>query len=281
MKSDLSLDERPRQRRPKRLLNGHSPPLKTPGAALSRSLPGSSMVKVLRRLDQLSEAREYLYCSPISKPPHDQQPPIPRYVFVGDQPGESQIRLGIFAEIKGPDHAGCRAIADFIADLVNFPSLGSAFRIYAYPRVDPGSFATPPKRTDHRLLDETRRNLKPVEASIIERELFVVQFQGLIVVQTAEENEGFQVTIDNPNLHDVLVLPIVEALQSAFPTMHYTALDSSWSIVADSGLKQKPFKLTLRTPRSAWESLYAIGLRIALHTAIDCYRSYLAQANNI
>jgi hypothetical protein len=281
MKSDLYLDERPRQERSKRLLNGHSPPSKTATTTLNRSTPGSQAAKLLRRLDQLSEAGDYLYRSPISRPPHHKQVPVPRYVFLGDQPGDSEIRLGIFAGIEGHNHAGFRAIADFLADLVAFPSLGSALRIYAYPMVNQEDFEASPKPPDHHLPDETRRKLKPAEASMIERELFVVQFQGLIVVQTTAENEGFRVAIDNSNLHEVLVLPIVEALGSLFSTAHDSVFDPSWSLVADSGLKHRPFKLTLGIPQSAWESLYATGLRIALHTAIDSYRSYLAQANNI
>jgi hypothetical protein len=281
MKSNLSLDERPLQEQAKRLLNGHSPPLKTASTTLNLSTPDSQATQLLRRFDQLSEAGEYLYRSPISRPPHHKLLPIPRYVFLGDQPGESEIRLGIFARIEGHNHAGSRAIADFIADLIAFPSLGSAFRIYAYPIVNQGSLEKSPKQPDRHLSEETRRQLKPGEASILERELFVVQFQGVIVVQTTEENEGLQVTIDNPNLHKVLVVPIVETLRSLFPTTAYSDLNPSWSIVADNGPKQRPFELTLGIPRSAWESLYAIGLRIALHTAIDSYRSYLAQANNI
>ncbi len=90
-------------------------------------------------------------------------------------------------------------MADFISDLVAFPSPGSAFRIYAYPVVNQGSLETPPQQPDHRPFDESRRKLKPAEASVIERELFVVQFHGLIVIQTAEENEGLQATVNNTN----------------------------------------------------------------------------------
>jgi hypothetical protein len=281
MKSDLYLPERPRQEQSKRLLHGQAPPPKIAAASPNRSIHRSQTAKLLHRLDQLSEAREYLYRSPISRPPHDQQPLIPRYVFVGDQPGESEIRLGLFAGLEGNYSAGPRAMADFISDLVAFPSLGSAFRIYAYPVVNQGSLETPPQQPDHRPFDQSRRKLKPAEASIIERELFVVQFHGLIVIQTAEESEGLQATVDNTNLHDVLVLPIIEALRSLFPVTQVPVFDPSGSIIADGGLKQRPFELTLRVPRSGWETLYAVALRIALHAAIDSYRSSLAQANNI
>jgi hypothetical protein len=109
---------------------------------LNRPTSGSRTVKLLDRLDHLSQTRENLQWTPISKPAHHRLPQIPRYVFVGDQPDESEIRLGIFAGLRGDDDAGPKAVADFIDDLVAFPLLGSAFRIYAYPIVNPVSIET-------------------------------------------------------------------------------------------------------------------------------------------
>ena len=238
---------------------------------------------MLSRLEQLSQTRQHLYSTSISTPAHHRLPQVPRYVFVGDQPGESEIRLGIFAGLRGDDNAGPKAIADFIDDLVAFPGLGSAFRIYAYPIVNPASLetGTPFKQADHSLIHETGRKLKSPVAYLIERELFVVQFHGLIVIHIADEIEGLQAAVYGANLYDVLVSPILSSLRTLFPTTEHSILDSSLSLTADAGLKQRPFELTLLIPSSGWQPFYSIGLRIALHTVVDHYRSYLAQANNI
>jgi len=114
-----------------------------------------------------------------------------------------------------------------------------------------------------------------------QRELFAVQFQGLIVIHTADEIERLQAGVYGANLHDTLVSPILSSLRSFFPTAEHSVVDSSWSLTVDASLKQRPFELTLRIRSSGWQTLYSIGLRIALHTAVDRYRSYLAQANNI
>lgn len=216
-------------------------------------------------------------------PAHHGLPQIPRYVFVGDQPGESEIRLGIFAGLRGDDNAGPNAIRDFIDDLVAFPGLGSAFRIYAYPIVNPVGIETetPLKQADRNSTNKTGRKLKSPLAYLIERELFVVQFQGLIVIHTTDEIEGLQATVHGANLHDVLVSPIVSSLRSLIPTTDDPVLDSSLFLTADAGLKQRPFELTLRIASSGWQPLYSLGLRIALHTVLEHYRLYLAQANNI
>ena len=87
---------------------------------------------------------------------------------------------------RGEDHAGARAIVDFIDDLVAIPSLGSAYRIYAYPTANPLSYTNgaPRKQTDRTVANETGRKVKFPEADLIEREIFVVQFHGLVIIET-------------------------------------------------------------------------------------------------
>jgi hypothetical protein len=81
-------------------LNGHSSPPPAAAAILGDPPSGSQAAKLLARLDQLSRPQARLYSSPISVPPRYGSPGIPRYIFVGDQPGESEIRLGIFAGLQ-------------------------------------------------------------------------------------------------------------------------------------------------------------------------------------
>ena len=136
-KFKLHAPERQRKNRLQTPLNGNSPPAVSGSAILKDPPSGSRAAKLLGHLDLLSQRRGRLYSSPISAPPHYKSPEIPRYIFVGDQPGESEIRLGIFAGLRGDDNVGAQAIVEFIDDLVAMPSLGSAFRIYAYPSANP------------------------------------------------------------------------------------------------------------------------------------------------
>jgi hypothetical protein len=253
-------------------------------SAILRDSPSAwQAAKLLGHLDHLSQPRGRLYSSPISAPSHYRWPEIPRYIFVGDQPGESEIRLGIFAGLREEDHAGAKAIVEFIDDLVAMPSLGSAFRIYAYPTATPLSYTTEARRkqTDRTVVNENGRKVKFPEAELIEREIFVVQFHGLVIIHTTDEPEGLQAAVYGANLHQALVSPILSSLRPLFPTTELRALDTSFSLTADAVLKQRPFELVLHIPRSGWPGLYSMGLRIALHTALEHYRSYLAQANNI
>jgi murein peptide amidase A len=283
MQSNLPIHKQPRRARSETPFKSHGPRSILGAAAMQHSLDGSQPAKLLRHLDQLSQTGAHLHNTPISTPEHDKLPQIPRYVFVGDQPGESEIRLGIFAGFRPHDKAGPQAVADFIEDLVNFPSLGSAYRIYAYPIANPIGFETPrpSKRQGRSHNPEVGPKVKSPEVHLIEREQFVVQFQGLIVIHAADEIAELQAAVFGANLHDALVSPILSSLRPLLPTTESSVPDPAWSLTADADLKQRPFELTLRLPSSGWQTLYSIGLRIALHTAVDRYRSYLAQANNI
>jgi murein peptide amidase A len=283
MQSNLSIHKRPRRARSETPLRSRFSRPRSEAASLQHSLSGSQAAKLVRRLDRLSQTGAHLHSTPISTPEHDKLPQIPRYVFVGDQPGESEIRLGIFAGLRPEDKAGPQAVADFIEDLVTLPSLGTAYRIYAYPIANPIGFETPrpSKRQSRSHNPEAGPKVKSPEVHLIEREQFVVQFQGLIIIHTADEIEGLQAAVYGANLQDALVSPILSSLRPLLPITESSVPDPSWSLTADADLKQKPFELTLRLPSSGWQTLYSIGLRIALHTAVDRYRSYLAQANNI
>ena len=282
-KLKVHLPERPPKKQLEVPLNRHSQPPLSGSAILKDRQSGWQATKLLGHLDRLSQPRVHLYSSPISGSPPYRLPQIPRYIFVGDQPGESEIRLGIFAGLRGDDDVGTKAIVEFIDDLVGTPSLGSAFRIYAYPTVNPSSdtTGTPRKQTDGNALNEAGRKAKSPEAYLIEREIFVVQFHGLVVIHAIDEPEGLQVAVYGANLHEALVSPILSSLRPLFPAAEFPVLNSSFFFTADAVPKQRPFELALRIPRSGWRGLYSIGLRIALHTAVEQYRSYLAQANNI
>lgn len=101
MKSNLHLQERPRQIWSETPPKSQNSPRILGAPILNRPGSGSRTAKLLDRLDYLSQTREHLHRTRISTPAYHRLPQIPRYVFVGDQPGESEIRLGIFAGLRG------------------------------------------------------------------------------------------------------------------------------------------------------------------------------------
>jgi hypothetical protein len=239
----------------------------------------SPVGKILRPLDQLSRRREHLYSTRILTGGHRASSLISRFVFEGDQWRESPIRIGIFAGLRGDDQVGPGAISAFLADLVALPDLGNDLRLYAYPIVSAPSFETgaSSSRSSRYIINQIGCKLLSPETYQIEREIFAIAFDGIITIQIAEEINNMRVAISDPHLHDVLVEPILSSLKPFLPDIDAEGGDTCRSLTKGTLRKQRPFELTLRVPLSGWRGLYAIAVRIALHTAVDCYRSYVTQ----
>jgi hypothetical protein len=237
----------------------------------------SRVGKILRPLDQLSGRREHLYSTRILTGGHRSSSQISRYVFEGDQWRESPIRIGVFAGLRGDDQVGPGAISTFLADLVALPHLGNNLRIYAYPIVSAASFetATPSSRSSHYIINQIGCNLLSPETYQIEREIFAIAFDGIITIRLEEEINNMRVAISDPHLHEALVDPILSSLEPFLPDIEAGDAHTCRSLTGGVRRNQRPFELTFRVPSSGWMGLYAIALRIALHTAVDCYRSYV------
>jgi hypothetical protein len=248
----------------------------TPVATAQYPRSETPSAKVLRSLDQLSQKKEHLYSTRILTGGHRPSSQICRYVFAGDQL-RAPIRIGIFAGLRGDDTVGPAAVATFLEDLVAIPQLGEGLRVYAYPVVHPGSFepATASVRRSAYIIDQIGCRIFSSESYQIEREIFAIAFDGIITIRLEDEMKNLKVGISDARWHDVLVRPILSSLKPFLPNIEGCVGDFRRSLMVDNGLKRKPFELTLHVPSSGWSGLYSIGLRIALHTVVDCYRNYV------
>jgi hypothetical protein len=235
--------------------------------------------KVLRSLDQLSQKREHLYSTRILTGGHRTSSQISRYVFEGHQSRGTPIRIGIFAGLRGDDSVGPGAVARFLEDLVALPQLGESFRIYAYPVVHAANFetATSSFRQSEYIINQIGCKVLSSESYQIEREIFAIAFDGIITIRLVDEIKNLKVGISDTRLHDVLVRPIVSTLEPFLPTIEGCVCDSPRFLTAGNGLKRKPFELTFQVPSSGWSGLQSIGLRIALHRIVDCFRRYVVR----
>jgi hypothetical protein len=235
----------------------------------------SPVSKVLTPLDQLSQTRQHLYATRILTGGRRASSQISRYVFEGDQLRESPIRIGIFAGLSGDDEVGPEAVSTFLADLVALPHLGNNLRIYAYPIVSAVSYerTTPSYRPSQYIINQIGCKIMSSETYQIEREIFAIAFDGIITIRVEEEIRNFKVGISDPHLHGALVRPILSSLESVLPNIEDQDSGPRRSLTAGVSLKQRPLELIFRVPASGWSGLYALGLRIALHTAVDSYRS--------
>jgi hypothetical protein len=236
--------------------------------------------KALRSLDQLSQQSNHLYSTRILTGVNRTSSQICRYVFEGDQWRGTPIRIGIFAGLRGDNTVGPGAVARFLEDLVALPELGESLRIYAYPVVHAASFenATPSLRRSEYIINQIGCKILSSENYQIEREIFAIAFDGIITIRLEDEIKNFKVGISDARLDDVLVRPILSALKPFLPNVEGGVSGSRRFLTAGNGLKRKPFELTFQVPSSGWSGLHSIGLRIALHTVVDCYRRYVMRS---
>ena len=276
MKMNLLAEEfKPRQR-----LNLTSNAYEPAQAAVPKYSRAESRVsKVLRPLDQLSGTRRHLYTTRILTRGHRASSQISRYVFEGEQTRESPIRIGIFAGLRGDDEVGPAAVSMFLADLVALPHLGNDLRIYAYPIVSAANFEMGASYCEpsQYIISQTGCETLSSETYQIEREIFAIGFDGVISIQIEDGIENFKVGISDSRLHEALVRPILSSLELFLPNVEDCDGGSSRSLTMGIRFKRRPFELTFRVPSSGWSGLYAMGLRIAIHTAVDCYRSFETQ----
>jgi hypothetical protein len=273
MKTNLLAEEfKPRQR-PNLTPNAYEP---DQGAVPKYSRAESRVNKVLRSLDRLSGTRKHLYTARILTRGHRASSQISRYVFEGEQTSESPIRIGIFAGLRGDDEVGPIAVSMFLADLVALPCLGNDLRIYAYPIVSAANFETGASYCEpsQYIINQTGCETLSSETYQIEREIFAIGFDGIISIQIKDGIENVEVGISDSRLHEVLVRPILSSLEPFLPNVEDCDGASDRSLTTGIRFKRKTFELTVRVPSSGWSGLYAMGLRIALHTAVDCYRSF-------
>jgi hypothetical protein len=274
MKANLLIPEYGSQKRSLFTPNANHP---VPSAVPQYPRSETRASKVLRSLDQLSQKRDHLYSTRILTGGHRTSSQISRYVFEGEQLRGTPIRIGVFAGLRGDDCVGPGAVASFLEDLVALPQMGESLRIYAYPVVHAANFetATSSFRLSEYIINQIGCKVLSSESYQIEREIFAIAFDGIITIRLVDETKNLKVGVSDTLLHDVLVRPILSNLEPFLPTIEGCVCDSRRFLTVGSGLKRKPFELTFQVPSSGWSGLYSIGLRIALHTIVDCYRRYV------
>jgi hypothetical protein len=118
---------------------------------------------------------------------------LPRLVFRGgNETGEPVVRLAIFAGIHGDEPAGVHALVDLLKELEANPWLGRAYRIHIYPLCNPTGYedGTRFSRSGKDLNREFWRGSLEPEVGIIERELLLNKFHGIISLHSDDTSDG-------------------------------------------------------------------------------------------
>ncbi|MDR1145351.1 MAG: hypothetical protein LBK71_04365 [Verrucomicrobiales bacterium] len=255
------------------------------GADLDPAIhPPLTMHDLLRALATADHGVEY---SPVSTVQDGRRVQLERYVFIGPESTHQPFRLAVFGALRGDDRFSPYAIAEFIRDLINQPGLATGFHLYFYPVAHPSQYADPAATVSagrDLFVDLWQDSPRP-EPYLIERELAVVQFHGVIALFALKGLGGLSVQLHGSwsSLRESLVLPVLADAAE----FHPIARPGDWvasrrlSLTAGGGLQPKPFELSVKIPQATPAREQILAQRVTLHSILRHYRAVVAESQHL
>ncbi len=217
-------------------------------------------------------------------------------VFRGaGETGEPHIRVAIFAGIHGDEPAGVHAIADLLRFVEANPFLFRAYRLHIYPLCNPTAFedGTRHTRSGKDLNREFWRGSLEPEVNLIERELLVNQFDGIISLHSDHDSDGLYGFVRGNVLAEHLLKPALAAAEAALPVNQAAVIDGFHAVEgiiqtcydgilsAPSTQSPSPFEIVLESPTEAPLELQRKAFVLALTETLREYRRLISFAQNI
>lgn len=221
---------------------------------------------------------------------------LPRFALRGPAGGGDLIRLGIFAGIHGDEPAGVLAVLAFIQDLLARPEAMTGYELLLYPLSNPSGFedGTRHSRSGADLNREFWRGSLEPEIYLLERELGVHQFHGLVALHADDTSDGAYAFVRGATLTEALALPALAAASRHLPLATRPVIDG---FAAERGiirgdcyqgvlsdpreLHPVPFEIIFETPGLADEEAQVEATVAALHAILTEYRAVQAVAVGI
>jgi hypothetical protein len=220
---------------------------------------------------------------------------LPRYLFIGPKSGDAPIRIGLFAGIHGDEPESSYAAVRFLRFLDSYADLAAGYYLSVYPVCNPTGFEdnTRESRRGKDLNREFWRNSAEPEAGLLEAELALHAFHGIISLHVDDTCDGFYGLVGGATLTRDLIEPALEAADKFLPLDKREVIDghpARNSIVRHSfpGVlgappmaRPRPFEIILEAPKGRPAYLTEWGFVAALNTILDRYRRLIAYAPNL
>jgi hypothetical protein len=212
---------------------------------------------------------------------------LPRYLFVGPRGGDTPVRLGIFAGVRGNDLEGIHALILFIRLLEAKPDLAAGYCLFLYPTCNPSGYVheTDDTHNGKDLNREFWQGSREPEVLLLQSEILSHAFSGMISLYSNDTKDHFGAVGRDGIIQKHLIDPALRAVQKF--SEHYdppifrspeefTAVERSGRLSAPPDLRPKPFEIILETAetRAAW-------LVVAFLNILDEYRKLIAYAPNL
>jgi protein MpaA len=219
---------------------------------------------------------------------------LPRFTFQGPNSSDP-IRIGLFAAIHGDEPAGALAAAKFLLDLAQDPNLAENFQLEVYPICNPTGFEddTRHSRRGRDLNREFWRASVEAEVQILEHELRMQHFNGIIQLHADDTSEGIYGFVRGHTLTEHLLRPAlceagkiiprnINAMIDGFAARDGIIYDQYEGVLAaPAHMDPLPFEIILETPHHEPIEQQVTALVTALRTILAEYRLLISFAANI
>lgn len=220
---------------------------------------------------------------------------IPRFRFVGPDAGQEPIRIGMFAGVHGDEPAGCAALVQFLARIVDERERALGYELIVYPVVNPTGYedGTRCNRAGKDLNREFWHGSGQPEVQLIERELRTRAFAGVITLHADDTCEGHYGYSHGRALDDALLRPALLAAERVMPRDRRAIIDGFTAregvisdcfqgiLSAPADQTPRPFNLIFETPALAPLEVQIAANVAALDAIVSTYRGFIAYAQDI
>lgn len=219
---------------------------------------------------------------------------LPRFTLLGEKTSDP-IRIGIFAAIHGDEPAGAFAAARFLLEAASDPQLIENFLVRVYPLCNPTGFEdnTRNSRRGRDLNREFWQAGGEPEVKILEQELGVNRFDGIIQLHADDTSDGIYGFVRGHTLTENLLRPALQAAGQILPRNVNATIDGFAArdgiiydhyhgvLAAPARIEPAPFEIILETPHRAPLEPQVQALVVAIRTILIEYRQMISFAANI
>lgn len=220
---------------------------------------------------------------------------IERLRVAGPYAGHDPIRIGLFAGLHGDEPAGCHALVQLAATLLDEPARAAGYELFIYPLLNPTGFAAG-ARVNHHGLDLNRefwRGSAEAEVQILERELQLHRFDGIVTFHADDTCEGLYGYAHGRTLNEALLVPALRAASHWLPLDRRAVIDG---FAACDGLirdcfpgvlsappeqRPQPFDVIIETPALAPLPLQMSAAVAATESILASYPGFISYSQDL
>jgi hypothetical protein len=220
---------------------------------------------------------------------------IKRLRFCRPSAGLDPIRIGLFAGVHGDEPAGPAALGAFLQALIREPVRAEGYDLWIYPVVNPTGCerGTRENAAGKDLNREFWCNSAEPEVRIIENELRVRHFDGLITLHADDTSEGHYGYSHGRAMEDALLRPALVAAERVLPRDTRATIDgfaAREGVICDCfpGILApppeqypRPFNLIFETPAGVPVPAQVAAHVAALDAILATYRGFISYAQGL